>query len=135
VACRCAPRFYLAKPHDAGNVRLSSCSSVSSNASRGFGWRIHCGVEVTESSTNKQHTLSHDLGDNKGRFECVFSGGALHDYTLNSTCIVCPAGKVRAAAGTSSLSPQDTVRNEHSLASYMCSLCEADCAVMCMRQT
>jgi hypothetical protein len=22
------------------------------------GWRIHCGVEVTESSTNKQHTLS-----------------------------------------------------------------------------
>jgi hypothetical protein len=23
----------------------------------GFGWRIHCGVEVTESSTNKQHTL------------------------------------------------------------------------------
>ena len=25
---------------------------------RGFGWRIHCGVEVTVSSTNKQHTLS-----------------------------------------------------------------------------
>jgi len=25
---------------------------------RGFGWRIHCGVEVTESSTNKQHTHS-----------------------------------------------------------------------------
>ena len=24
------------------------------------GWRIHCGVEVTELSTNKQHTLSHD---------------------------------------------------------------------------
>jgi hypothetical protein len=23
---------------------------------RGFGWRIHCGVEVTVSSTNKQHT-------------------------------------------------------------------------------
>jgi hypothetical protein len=23
------------------------------------GWRIHCGVEVTELSTNKQHTLSH----------------------------------------------------------------------------
>ncbi len=22
-------------------------------------WRIHCGVEVTELSTNKQHTLSH----------------------------------------------------------------------------
>jgi hypothetical protein len=25
---------------------------------RGLGWRIHCGVEVTESSTNKQHHLS-----------------------------------------------------------------------------
>jgi len=23
----------------------------------GFGWRIHCGVEATESSTNKQHSL------------------------------------------------------------------------------
>jgi hypothetical protein len=28
---------------------------------RGFGWRIHCGVEVTESSTKKQHTLSEAL--------------------------------------------------------------------------
>ncbi len=25
---------------------------------RGFGWRIHCGVEVSESSTNKQYHLS-----------------------------------------------------------------------------
>jgi hypothetical protein len=25
---------------------------------RGLGWRIHCGVEATESSTNKQHILS-----------------------------------------------------------------------------
>ena len=24
---------------------------------RGFGWRIHCGVEVTVLSTNKQHSL------------------------------------------------------------------------------
>jgi hypothetical protein len=24
------------------------------------GWRIHCGVEVTELSTNKQHTLSQN---------------------------------------------------------------------------
>jgi hypothetical protein len=27
------------------------------------GWRIHCGVEVTELSTNKQHTLSHKHTD------------------------------------------------------------------------
>ena len=29
-----------------------------SNQPRGFGCRIHCGVEVTESSTNKRHTHS-----------------------------------------------------------------------------
>ena len=27
---------------------------------RGSGWRIHCGVEVTDLSTNEQHTLSHN---------------------------------------------------------------------------
>jgi hypothetical protein len=43
---------------------------------------------------------AHDLGDNKGRFECILTGGALHYYTLHSTCIVCPAGRVKAAAGT-----------------------------------
>jgi len=26
---------------------------------RGLGWRIHCGVEVNESNTNKQHTCMH----------------------------------------------------------------------------
>ena len=34
------------------------CICRETSVSRGFGWRIHCGVEVTESSTNKQHTLS-----------------------------------------------------------------------------
>ena len=28
---------------------------------RGLGWRMHCGAEVTESSTNKQQHLSHSL--------------------------------------------------------------------------
>jgi hypothetical protein len=28
---------------------------------RGLGWRMHCGVEVTESSTNKQHHLSQEV--------------------------------------------------------------------------
>ena len=28
---------------------------------RGLGWRIHCGVEVTESSTNKQHMIKYVL--------------------------------------------------------------------------
>jgi|LauGreDrversion4_1035100.scaffolds.fasta_scaffold439421_1 hypothetical protein len=31
--------------------------------SQGSGWRIHCGVEVTELSANKQHTLSLGHGD------------------------------------------------------------------------
>jgi hypothetical protein len=45
----------------------------------------------------------HALTDNEGRVECVLTGGAMHDYTFNSTCIVRPAGKVTAASGTSSL--------------------------------
>ena len=28
------------------------------NPHAAIGWRIHCGVEVTELSTNKQHNLS-----------------------------------------------------------------------------
>jgi hypothetical protein len=39
-----------------GNCRILRC--IQQHAiSRGFGWRIHCGVKVTESSTNKQHSL------------------------------------------------------------------------------
>jgi hypothetical protein len=34
------------------------CPQGISSASRGFGWRIHCGVEVTELSTNKQLSLT-----------------------------------------------------------------------------
>jgi len=33
-------------------------STHTSCISRDSGWRVHCGVEVTESSTNKQHTNS-----------------------------------------------------------------------------
>ena len=39
------------------NVHIQTHTSCTQ--SRGFGWRIHCGVEVTESSTNTQHTLSN----------------------------------------------------------------------------
>jgi hypothetical protein len=81
VACRCAPGFYLAKPYAAGNAALTGCFCDLSNL--------------------------HDLGDNEGRVEGVLTGGAMHDYTFDSTFIVRPAGKVRAAAGTSSLSPQE----------------------------
>jgi hypothetical protein len=82
-ACRCTPGFYLAKPYAAGNVAFTGCFCDLSNL--------------------------HDLRDiyNEGRVEGVLTGGAMHDYTFNSTCIVRPAGMVRAAAGTSSLSPQE----------------------------
>jgi hypothetical protein len=34
---------------------------------RGLGWRMHCGAEVTESSTNKQHHLSQKEGRKEGK--------------------------------------------------------------------
>jgi hypothetical protein len=34
---------------------------------RGLGWRMHCGVDVTESSTNKQHHLSTTIFMHTGR--------------------------------------------------------------------
>jgi hypothetical protein len=36
-------------------------TQTSNTQPRGLGWRIHCGVKVTELSTNKQHTLSFYL--------------------------------------------------------------------------
>ena len=41
---------------------------------RGLGWRTHCGVEVTESSTNKQHHISTGCG--AGAENQVASAGA-----------------------------------------------------------
>ncbi len=40
--------------------KVAVSQDTESETSRAFGWRIHfhCSVEVTESSTNKQHTLS-----------------------------------------------------------------------------
>ncbi len=88
VACRCAPGFYLAKPYAAGNAGLTGCTSGFFNA--------------------------HNLSDDEGQVACVSPGVAMHDYTFNSTCIACPAGKVRAAAGKSSTQIE---QNEHALAS------------------
>jgi hypothetical protein len=45
---------------------------------RGLGWRIHCGVEVPESSTNKQyhhHLSSQQQSESKCRPERGGSGG------------------------------------------------------------
>ena len=40
----------------------SACALCLAPSPRGFGWRIHCGVEVNELSTNKQYTLSFNEG-------------------------------------------------------------------------
>jgi hypothetical protein len=39
------------------------------------GWRIHCGVEVTELSTNNQHTLSVDGFGRRKQVLCASSRG------------------------------------------------------------
>ncbi len=41
-----------------GQPRIRVWYVPSLRYTRGLGWRMHCGVEVTESSTNKQHHLS-----------------------------------------------------------------------------
>jgi hypothetical protein len=41
-----------------GLIFVSARTNKRHHHPRGFGWRIYCGVEVTESSTNKQHSLS-----------------------------------------------------------------------------
>jgi hypothetical protein len=51
-----APVLQYPPPPTALDARFHDVAFASHAAS---GWSIHCGVEVTELSTNKQHTLSH----------------------------------------------------------------------------
>jgi hypothetical protein len=53
---------------------------------RGLGWRMHCGAEVTESSTNKQHLSS--------------STRSLEDPPVTSRALVCPLAGVRMSEGS-----------------------------------
>ena len=51
----------LARPHPSQQTVYLPCSRwyvPSLRYTHGLGWRMHCGAEVTESSTNKQHNLS-----------------------------------------------------------------------------
>jgi hypothetical protein len=41
-----------------GSGARNALKTPSLRYTRGLGWRMHCGAEVTESSTNKQHHLS-----------------------------------------------------------------------------
>jgi hypothetical protein len=49
---------------------------------RGLGWRMHFGVEVTESSTNKQHHLSPETLNPKSRFSAACGGAPFRLLTL-----------------------------------------------------
>jgi hypothetical protein len=57
---------------DRGNPDASASKErqSTSNPHAAFDWRIHCGVEVTELSTNKQHTLSEILRSAAGLCVC-----------------------------------------------------------------
>ena len=50
---------------------------------RGLGWRMHCGAEVTESSTNKQHPLSKVTQQSEEPQDIV---GEFAHYILRSQC-------------------------------------------------
>jgi hypothetical protein len=52
------------------------------------GWRIHCGVEVTESSTNKQLTLSGDITLRQCQFSNTFHIAVSTKNTIYLGCLV-----------------------------------------------
>ena len=55
------------------------------NPHAAIGWRIHCGVEVTELSTNKQHTLSLSV-DGFCLF-CVVSRNSYLNFVLTPVTV------------------------------------------------
>jgi hypothetical protein len=55
---RLGPSSYFFIPLVLGPLNSLVWYVPSLRYTRGLGWRMHCGVEVTESSTNKQHHLS-----------------------------------------------------------------------------
>ena len=63
---------------------------------RGFGWRIHCGVEVTISSTNKQPT--HSRGS-----RLSYRLGPATPTSDQSTCPKCGARQLVPRAVVNSL--------------------------------
>ena len=64
------------------------------------GWRIHCGVEVTELSTNKQHTLSlRKLLRWKKIFLYIFMKSLLHRKKENGPLFTTSASPAICACG------------------------------------
>jgi hypothetical protein len=84
VAGRCAPGFYLAKPY------LSTLPNPAN------------GLTGCASDFFTAHALGSTQGDNQGRVKCVLGNNNsvnTYDYTFNSTCVACGAGKFLDAYG------------------------------------
>ena len=80
MTCRCAPGFYLAKPY-------LSTSPTPANGLTGCSSGLF---------------TAHNLDDNEGRVKCVTGDSSgQYDYTFNSTCVACGAGKFLATSGMS----------------------------------
>jgi hypothetical protein len=80
------PRLFPPRPSDISSTSRSSFTVTSSSSSEQEAGRatvrcIHCGVEVTELSTNKQHTLSLCVFITAGPSTKLFAwgGGILED--------------------------------------------------------
>ena len=84
MTCRCVPGFYLAKPY----------LSTSPNPANG--------LTGCASSLFTAHALGPTDGDNQGRVKCVLGNdNSVHkyDYTFNSSCVACGAGKFLDTSG------------------------------------
>jgi hypothetical protein len=53
---------------------------------RGLGWRIHCGVEVTELSTNKQHTLLNQAAGHLKPGRSAAKANDIFSVSASSSC-------------------------------------------------
>jgi hypothetical protein len=85
VTCRCAPGFYLAKPY-------LSTSPTPANGLTG----------CTSGFFNAHDLTVGSAGNNEGRVKCVIgdsNGANNYDYTFNSTCVACGAGKFLDTSG------------------------------------
>ena len=59
------------RPRPAPRVQRTPTGQRCLRYTRGLGWRMHCGVEVTESSTNKQHHLKFECFEDALETQCL----------------------------------------------------------------
>jgi hypothetical protein len=69
VSCYISARTNTRQHHLLGPLNSLVWYVTSLRYTRGLGWRIHCGVENTESNTNKQHIRESRTGTKRARNE------------------------------------------------------------------